>query len=685
MIETLLELLEEYKVEIPIVQRDYAQGRQDDHTKMVRMNLLKDMKSALKGKTPPLDLNFVYGKVEENAFIPLDGQQRLTTLFLLHVYAFRDDGGKTDLLRKFTYETHKSSRDFLERLVENRSDIFKSEVKPSAEIEDSEWFVSGWKHDPTIQSALVMLDAIKETFSDVDDLAKKLVVQENAPITFQFLEMNNLGMEDSLYIKLNARGKPLTEFENLKARLIDRQQKLKLPFVSEMEQNFDGIWTDLFWSKFGQTFDKAFLTFFGVLFMNQGVIKNSDGDWTNTINFEKLDSKIFETAYYTLNFLSQNNNDTARQLIFKALSDNHTYSDQVLFSAVTTYLYQSKGKDSGSLQQWLRITKNLILNTRIDDSSSYQHAIEGMNKLAEQWKDLLSYFAQDGKVSGFSPEQIEEERIKARIIVNNATFAKEIYKAEEHPYFNGQIRSALYYAKFYEKKGDTAAFQTYWDKISALFDETKPKHGHLLRMALLTFGDYTMPVGAYKTLCVDRPDEPARTPSMKRLFSSHGDIVKKLLDTLNLTEDIKVQLEKIVSYSNIPKTDWRYCFIKYPELFSWMSTSHLRMRNAPNEMIMIPNKSSNGFNYGIFITALHLELKKNGIASDHYGDLGTDADRYLEVKKWHVRFDKEHDHYIVSDLSENVVFTTASDDPITEVLNYIQSHLTSPATSRNQD
>ena len=58
MSETLFDLLDKYEIEVPIIQRDYAQGRQDDHTKMVRFNLLKDMKSAIL-KTPPLDLNFV--------------------------------------------------------------------------------------------------------------------------------------------------------------------------------------------------------------------------------------------------------------------------------------------------------------------------------------------------------------------------------------------------------------------------------------------------------------------------------------------------------------------------------------------------------------------------------------------------------------------------------------------------
>ncbi len=104
----MLELLDEFYVEIPIIQRDYVQGRQNAGAKAVRQTLLADMKKALCKTTPPLDLNFVYGKTDGKRFIPIDGQQRLTTLFLLHLYAFRNDESKTPLLEKFTYETRAS-------------------------------------------------------------------------------------------------------------------------------------------------------------------------------------------------------------------------------------------------------------------------------------------------------------------------------------------------------------------------------------------------------------------------------------------------------------------------------------------------------------------------------------------------------------------------------------------------
>lgn len=78
----LKSLLESYRIVIPLIQRDYAQGRKDLRTTEVRKQLLIDINSVLiNSELPTLDLNFIYGKSHNGNFIPLDGQQRLTTLF----------------------------------------------------------------------------------------------------------------------------------------------------------------------------------------------------------------------------------------------------------------------------------------------------------------------------------------------------------------------------------------------------------------------------------------------------------------------------------------------------------------------------------------------------------------------------------------------------------------------------
>ena len=85
------QLLKNYTIEIPIIQRDYAQGREDDKTTIIRGNFLNSLLTSISDENESIELDFIYGTVKNDVFQPLDGQQRLTTLFLLHWYiAFKE-------------------------------------------------------------------------------------------------------------------------------------------------------------------------------------------------------------------------------------------------------------------------------------------------------------------------------------------------------------------------------------------------------------------------------------------------------------------------------------------------------------------------------------------------------------------------------------------------------------------
>ena len=74
------------KIIIPKIQRDYAQGRDDNDINRIRERFLSALFEAVTNK--PVTLDFIYGDIDEEGIMtPLDGQQRLTTLFLLHWYA----------------------------------------------------------------------------------------------------------------------------------------------------------------------------------------------------------------------------------------------------------------------------------------------------------------------------------------------------------------------------------------------------------------------------------------------------------------------------------------------------------------------------------------------------------------------------------------------------------------------
>ena len=113
---TFWKFLSDNTIEIPIIQRDYAQGRVGKE--YLRKNFLSDLKDAL-DKGEELKLDFVYGSKDDNKLNPLDGQQRLTTLWLLHWYIALRSGKLNDVcekLKRFTYETRISSREFCKGL-----------------------------------------------------------------------------------------------------------------------------------------------------------------------------------------------------------------------------------------------------------------------------------------------------------------------------------------------------------------------------------------------------------------------------------------------------------------------------------------------------------------------------------------------------------------------------------------
>ena len=237
-------------IEIPIIQRDYAQGRPGASIEEIRVSFLEVLLEAIAGGEP-VGLDFVYGKIEGATFHPLDGQQRLTTLFLLHWYlasaANRLDPGAA--WTRFSYATRASARLFCQRLAANP--LPQDQDVPSAWIIDQAWYLHVWRADPTIQAMLVMIDAIHREVQclhpDLDAQAawERLTRAASPAVSFYLLPLDDMDSDEDLYIKMNSRGKPLTPFESFKARF---EQDIRHSDRSEdFAHKIDGAWSDLLW------------------------------------------------------------------------------------------------------------------------------------------------------------------------------------------------------------------------------------------------------------------------------------------------------------------------------------------------------------------------------------------------------------------------------------------------------
>ncbi len=308
-----------YTLVVPKVQRDFALGRSGEEPRQKRTRLLEDLFNALL-EDEPLDLNFVYGSVEGNRrLILLDGQQRLTTLFLLHWYLAMIEHRINDFRKllerpprscRFTYETRTSSREFCNNLVRKGLENihFEHLVRGNGEeeevqtgqppvrtaIRETRWFYLSRERDPTVDAMIRMLDAIHRTFQSVENgfppdenvLFDRMTRNENPLLYFWFLELEEFGLSEDLYIKLNARGRPLTTFENFKAtfeqlldeRLDDAPFDVHAPFSDPV----DNRWTDLFWAYRDEDnrFDDRFMNFLRAILTNHYALQWEPDDQT---------------------------------------------------------------------------------------------------------------------------------------------------------------------------------------------------------------------------------------------------------------------------------------------------------------------------------------------------------------------------------------------------------------------
>lgn len=233
---------------IPLLQRDYVQGGKE--------SVISPFIDSLLDKTNPSDLNYIYGYTEHGSFIPVDGQQRLTTLWLLYLYAAAKARMMSDFTVNLTFLSREYAGDFCERLKCKMPEVLQKATENdslNSIIQDEYWFLSSWLNNTTVKNMLLTLKYIhrKCAGQEAETLWKHLLSEDG--ITFSFLDMSEEnGLDDDIYIKMNGRGRPLSVFENLKSWMDEKvMQAMKDSnelWLHEWINNMDNSWTQFFWN-----------------------------------------------------------------------------------------------------------------------------------------------------------------------------------------------------------------------------------------------------------------------------------------------------------------------------------------------------------------------------------------------------------------------------------------------------
>ena len=627
---------------IPRIQRDYAQGRIGKSEERIRQRFLDALYDAIH-KQKSITLDFVYGDVENGKLTLLDGQQRLTTLFLLHWYAAKKENIEKqayDFLIHFSYDARFSSRDFCKAIIEKEMNVCSDTL--SKEIENQAWYPFDWKNDATIQSMLVMIDAINQKFANVENLWQALT--EKDLILFYFLPLERMGLSDELYIKMNSRGKPLTDFEHFKAAFLEIIKDQDEQLYKKFSKKIDIDWTDMLFPYRGenQIIDDEFMRYFKFIshiLCYQNDIRPIEYDEfklakylyskensNSVVNLEFLESafdcwcglnidEFFDSLFYIDSYecgktkLYLKERETKNLFLdcckyhseFTNNGRNRLFSlnSILLLYAVLLYRQKINSVTEENFKRRLRIIRNLIENSQDEIREFDQYGNNQMQRLLNDTVEIILNGNVTTEERGFNLLQKQEEQAKLEWLQRNTRYQEELFRLEDHDLLKGTISIV-----------GLDSPQNF-SKFISLFNNCNK---NAIRKALLCMGDYAQNLGWRTQLGVKSKDSvwadlfhPTKQRNEGDRFQNTSHILNTLLLSLpknsaEIQKFLETTISNYLNNSNTPK-DWRYYFIKYEQMYYdsygmyWWNDK----KEKPYEVIMMhTEKALNGKHWNVF-------------------------------------------------------------------------------------
>lgn len=510
-------LINDYIIYVPEFQRNYLQGDDSNESiKYKRDRLLDDIFDCIKSQSKSMDLGFIYGRVEQSykgkLFYPYDGQQRLTTLYFLYLliyFKFNKYDEIDSIKKKLSYQTRISTNRFIESFLswvldsKEKDNIYNDFWNKDGKdlkgfIMNQDWFMmTEWNYDVSIINMLSIIVEISrrvKNLGDITNIVNFIDKDENNPFQFDFIYVDDISKSDDLYIKINARGKALSPFENLKSDIDgywNNEDKTKL----------DAEWTEYVWNQLDvndknkeKSFDDSFFNLLSNIFYLQYLIGLDQQDINDKNLFEienKYKKGIVDKEWITQNLCC----DSPYQMIssfldamtgsFKSIKDKQIESvNRKIFGLgdyqnnngqnkleradlfeVFVYYYSVSSlfrkndmefTDKRNLLNEIEtVTNRIIENQRpyLDSPTNLVKALKSVKVLIDNsieshgvYKFFLS-IDNDKKESirdGLMKEQVEEEVLKAKLIDKDSRYVVLFNKGYSELKNKGQLGFIFY-------------------------------------------------------------------------------------------------------------------------------------------------------------------------------------------------------------------------------------------------
>lgn len=215
-------LLKNYIVYIPDMQRDFCWGtiRIDNTDITLFENFINTLEQNISQNNKDFTMGLFYGYTENKRLYLCDGQQRITSLYLILLYGYKLGLVNEDILTRnnittLQYAVRDSSLFFLNDLFVHIKHIEKIES-----IKYTDWYINEYNNDDTIINIMASLNTLEINYENNIESLNKLIAYILNEINFIFIDMDTRENGEETYVLLNTTGEPLTRIENLKPYVV---------------------------------------------------------------------------------------------------------------------------------------------------------------------------------------------------------------------------------------------------------------------------------------------------------------------------------------------------------------------------------------------------------------------------------------------------------------------------------
>lgn len=457
-------LLNNYNFIVPEIQREYVWGaKKNNH---VLIQFLNDLNEKLaKGDA---NIGFLYSYRSGSEHYLIDGQQRYTTMILLlHFLSKKEESANSDFVRQmrlyntvqaFSYRVRTYTESFLTHLL-------KSNATNEKDVKDQKWFKKEYLTDTTIVSMLGALDVFSENIKYLENLTFSNVIEK---VHFWYFDVEQTSQGEELYITMNSRGEKLTDSEQIKPRLLNnvKDEMEKLRFGKEWDN-----WEEFFYKE----------------------------NLRGTRKVEQINEAMNNVVRIVLELKTSREHDRIKpvedtELI--SIEDIKTYMDAIMFfeqyesgfylheikrlygdTKVDGNFYVLKGlltekiKGQTDAREYLRVYQTILNQVRRNkiQNIDYLTFLENYKVSPLSFYDFIIKTNETENKKVINGHELEKVSLCSQL---GEAVENEIWKQQSNPFWNGDIKKLLFWAKT-DDKFDFPEFTRISRNFNLLFDKSE--------------------------------------------------------------------------------------------------------------------------------------------------------------------------------------------------------------------